>query len=156
MCDDSPTSILLTAAPGLDTTADRRSIHVLRYLQRTKAALEAAELQLQQNAQAKSNKTRTPSKAPTSSPAPSAGAASSSPAAASPEPRKPVRVYMDGCFDMMHYGHSNALRQAKACGDVLVVGLINDSEIVKNKGSDPVMNDEERYMALSGECWLVM
>ncbi|XP_048602065.1 ethanolamine-phosphate cytidylyltransferase-like [Brassica napus] len=24
--------------------------------------------------------------------------------------RKPVRVYMDGCFDMMHYGHCNALR----------------------------------------------
>ena len=22
-----------------------------------------------------------------------------------------MRVYMDGCFDMMHYGHTNALRQ---------------------------------------------
>ena len=42
---------------------------------------------------------------------------------------------MDGCFDMMHYGHSNALRQAKACGDILVVGIVNDKEIVKNKGS---------------------
>ena len=43
--------------------------------------------------------------------------------------RAPVRVYMDGCFDMMHYGHANALRQAKALGDVLVVGLIPDSQI---------------------------
>ena len=40
---------------------------------------------------------------------------------------------MDGCFDAMHYGHANALRQAKALGDELVVGLIPDSEIRKYK-----------------------
>jgi ethanolamine-phosphate cytidylyltransferase len=37
-------------------------------------------------------------------------------------PKKPVRVYIDGCFDIMHSGHYNALRQAKKLGDVLVVG----------------------------------
>lgn len=68
--------------------------------------------------------------------------------------RAPVRVYMDGCFDMMHYGHSNALRQAKACGDTLVVGIVNDNEIVKNKGSAPVMNNEERYNALAACKWV--
>lgn len=63
--------------------------------------------------------------------------------------KKPVRIYIDGCFDMMHYGHSNALRQARAAGDVLVVGLVNDEEIVKNKGSAPVMPEHERYEALA-------
>ncbi|KAE8703171.1 Ethanolamine-phosphate cytidylyltransferase [Hibiscus syriacus] len=33
--------------------------------------------------------------------------------------KKALRVYMDGCFDMMHYGHCNALRQARALGDQL-------------------------------------
>jgi len=25
--------------------------------------------------------------------------------------KKPVRVWVDGCFDMMHFGHANAMRQ---------------------------------------------
>ena len=31
-------------------------------------------------------------------------------------------------FDMVHYGHSNALRQAKKLGDVLIVGVHSDGE----------------------------
>lgn len=31
--------------------------------------------------------------------------------------QKPVRILLDGCFDMMHSGHYNALRQAKMLGD---------------------------------------
>mmetsp|Transcript_20392 Transcript_20392/g.53328 ORF Transcript_20392/g.53328 Transcript_20392/m.53328 type:complete len:471 (+) Transcript_20392:244-1656(+) len=65
----------------------------------------------------------------------------------------PVRVYMDGCFDMMHYGHANALRQARACGDQLVVGLIPDSEIVRCKGP-PVQNEEERMVMVSSVKWV--
>jgi ethanolamine-phosphate cytidylyltransferase len=51
---------------------------------------------------------------------------------------------MDGCFDLMHYGHANALRQAKLLGDQLVVGVVSDEEIVANKGP-PVLSMEERY-----------
>lgn len=58
--------------------------------------------------------------------------------------KRRIRVYMDGCFDLMHYGHANALRQAKALGDELVVGLVSDEEIVANKGP-PVLSMEERY-----------
>ncbi len=57
--------------------------------------------------------------------------------------KRPVRVYMDGCFDMMHYGHANALRQARALGDELVVGVVSDEEIQTNKGPT-VMSMQER------------
>lgn len=78
----------------------------------------------------------------------SGGGAAKEASSGAASPREPVRVYLDGCFDMLHYGHANALRQAKAAGDVLVVGLVNDAEIVLNKGSQPVMTEDERYAAL--------
>eukprot|EP01113_Clastostelium_recurvatum_P002272 TRINITY_DN1093_c0_g1_i1.p1 TRINITY_DN1093_c0_g1~~TRINITY_DN1093_c0_g1_i1.p1 ORF type:complete len:365 (+),score=112.18 TRINITY_DN1093_c0_g1_i1:45-1139(+) len=66
--------------------------------------------------------------------------------------KKPVRVYVDGCFDMMHFGHANALRQARELGDILVVGVHNDDEITRHKGP-PVMNEQERYKAVRACKW---
>ena len=65
--------------------------------------------------------------------------------------KKRIRVYMDGCFDLMHFGHANALRQAKALGDELVVGVVSDEEIIANKGP-PVLPMEERYPLKSYLC----
>ena len=56
---------------------------------------------------------------------------------------KSVRIFMDGAFDMMHYGHMNAFRQGKALGTQLVVGINSDASIKACKGP-PVMNDQER------------
>eukprot|EP00297_Palpitomonas_bilix_P013455 CAMPEP_0113901042 /NCGR_PEP_ID=MMETSP0780_2-20120614/21025_1 /TAXON_ID=652834 /ORGANISM="Palpitomonas bilix" /LENGTH=356 /DNA_ID=CAMNT_0000893593 /DNA_START=105 /DNA_END=1175 /DNA_ORIENTATION=- /assembly_acc=CAM_ASM_000599 len=67
--------------------------------------------------------------------------------------KKPVRVYCDGCFDLTHYGHFNALRQAKELGDVLVVGVHSDAEIKRNKGP-PVLNEDERYTAIRQCKWV--
>lgn len=66
---------------------------------------------------------------------------------------RPVRVYMDGCFDMMHYGHCNALRQARALGDQLVVGVVSDNEIIANKGP-PVTPLKERLIMVSAVKWV--
>ena len=55
---------------------------------------------------------------------------------------------------MMHYGHSNALRQAKSVGDILVVGLIGDEEVMRNKGAPPLMPYEERAIALKSCKWV--
>jgi len=46
---------------------------------------------------------------------------------------------------MVHFGHANSLRQAKALGDYLIVGIHNDDEISKHKGP-PVFTEEERYL----------
>jgi ethanolamine-phosphate cytidylyltransferase len=67
--------------------------------------------------------------------------------------KRPVRVYMDGCFDGMHFGHANALRQARALGDVLVVGINPEVEIRKHKGP-PVMTDHERFVAVDSVKWV--
>lgn len=67
--------------------------------------------------------------------------------------KRPIRVYMDGCFDMMHYGHCNALRQARALGDQLVVGVVSDAEITANKGP-PVTPLHERITMVSAVKWV--
>ncbi|KAG8649999.1 ethanolamine-phosphate cytidylyltransferase isoform X2 [Manihot esculenta] len=67
--------------------------------------------------------------------------------------KKKIRVYMDGCFDMMHYGHCNALRQARALGDELVVGVVSDAEIIANKGP-PVTPMHERMIMVKAIKWV--
>ncbi|CAI0467431.1 unnamed protein product [Linum tenue] len=67
--------------------------------------------------------------------------------------KKAIRVYMDGCFDMMHYGHCNALRQARALGDELVVGVVSDAEIIANKGP-PVTPHHERMVMVKAVKWV--
>ena len=69
------------------------------------------------------------------------------------EKKKQVRVWCDGCYDMMHFGHANSLRQAKAMGDYLIVGVHSDEDIRKNKGPT-VMNEEERYAAVRACKWV--
>eukprot|EP01137_Pigoraptor_chileana_P011605 Opistho-2@62731 len=67
--------------------------------------------------------------------------------------RKPIRVWCDGCYDMMHFGHANSLRQARLMGDLLVVGVHSDEEITRNKGP-PVMNEQERYKMVRACKWV--
>src|SRR5699024_6940372 len=38
-------------------------------------------------------------------------------------------VFTNGCFDVLHRGHTSYLREAKNLGDVLVVGLNSDASI---------------------------
>ncbi|CAH1964104.1 unnamed protein product [Acanthoscelides obtectus] len=64
-----------------------------------------------------------------------------------------VKVWCDGCYDMVHFGHANSLRQAKALGDYLIVGVHTDAEITKHKGP-PVFNEQERYKMVRAIKWV--
>jgi ethanolamine-phosphate cytidylyltransferase len=66
---------------------------------------------------------------------------------------KEIRIFMDGAFDLMHFGHMNAFRIAKSLGTHLVVGVNSDRSITECKGA-PLMNDEER-LAMVDACKFV-
>ncbi|CAG9529765.1 unnamed protein product [Cercopithifilaria johnstoni] len=66
---------------------------------------------------------------------------------------KGVRVWCDGCYDMVHFGHANQLRQAKQFGDYLIVGVHTDEEIKMHKGP-PVFSEQERYRMIRGIKWV--
>ncbi|MBW6485918.1 MAG: D-glycero-beta-D-manno-heptose 1-phosphate adenylyltransferase [Syntrophobacterales bacterium] len=54
-------------------------------------------------------------------------------------------VFTNGCFDILHAGHVRYLKQAKAAGDILVLGLNSDSSVRKIKGEKrPIVPQEER------------
>ncbi|EEC18197.1 glycerol-3-phosphate cytidylyltransferase, putative, partial [Ixodes scapularis] len=56
-------------------------------------------------------------------------------------------------YDMVHFGHANQLRQAKAMGDYLVVGVHTDEEIQNHKGP-PVFTQQERYKMVRAIKWV--
>ncbi len=60
-------------------------------------------------------------------------------------------VFTNGCFDILHRGHVEFLRQARSLGDVLIVALNSDSSIraLKGKGR-PVNSLEDRMEVLAG------
>ena len=65
----------------------------------------------------------------------------------------PIRAWADGCYDMVHFGHANSLRQAKALADHLTVGVHTDEEITMHKGP-PVFCEEERYRMVRAIKWV--
>ncbi|MCO5114145.1 MAG: D-glycero-beta-D-manno-heptose 1-phosphate adenylyltransferase [Bdellovibrionaceae bacterium] len=54
-------------------------------------------------------------------------------------------VFTNGCFDILHVGHVRYLEQAKALGDILVVGLNSDESVKRLKGpTRPIQTEEDR------------
>jgi rfaE bifunctional protein nucleotidyltransferase chain/domain len=54
-------------------------------------------------------------------------------------------VFTNGVFDLLHPGHVRYLRDARALGDVLIVGLNSDDSVRRNKGPErPITPEHER------------
>jgi D-beta-D-heptose 7-phosphate kinase/D-beta-D-heptose 1-phosphate adenosyltransferase len=59
-------------------------------------------------------------------------------------------VFTNGCFDLLHAGHISFLREAKAHGDLLVVGINSDRSAHANKGQGrPLLSEQDRITILS-------
>jgi D-beta-D-heptose 7-phosphate kinase / D-beta-D-heptose 1-phosphate adenosyltransferase len=57
-------------------------------------------------------------------------------------------VFTNGCCDILHRGHITYLNQAKAFGDVLVVGVNSDDSVRRLKGNDRPINPLEDRVEL--------
>ncbi len=58
-------------------------------------------------------------------------------------------VFSNGCFDLLHPGHITYLQDAKALGDILIIGLNDDASIRRLKGeSRPINALQDRAMML--------
>jgi len=54
-------------------------------------------------------------------------------------------VFTNGCFDLLHRGHVHVLRQAKAAGDLLIVGINSDVSVKSIKGATrPILPELDR------------
>ena len=63
------------------------------------------------------------------------------------------KVFVSGCFDMLHSGHVEFLRRAAAYGDELYVALGSDQTVYDLKGRLPVNSEGERcYMLHAVNC----
>jgi D-glycero-beta-D-manno-heptose 1-phosphate adenylyltransferase len=59
-------------------------------------------------------------------------------------------VFTNGVFDLLHLGHVRYLQEARALGDILVVGLNSDASVRRLKGpSRPLVPQAERAELLA-------
>jgi D-glycero-beta-D-manno-heptose 1-phosphate adenylyltransferase len=54
-------------------------------------------------------------------------------------------VFTNGCYDLLHPGHTRLLEKARELGDVLILALNSDRSVRENKGAlRPIIPEKER------------
>ena len=64
-------------------------------------------------------------------------------------PNQKKVVLVGGCFDVLHYGHINFLKNAKSIGNILVVALEPDETISLYKKRTPIHTQAQRATNLA-------
>ena len=60
-----------------------------------------------------------------------------------------MKIWTNGCFDILHRGHIEMFKYAKSLGDELVVGVDSDEKVKLDKGEDrPINNLQDRILML--------
>ena len=59
-------------------------------------------------------------------------------------------AFTNGCFDLIHVGHTRYLQEAKKYGDIFIVAVNSDSSVRSLKGdSRPIVHEDERAEVLA-------
>jgi D-beta-D-heptose 7-phosphate kinase/D-beta-D-heptose 1-phosphate adenosyltransferase len=60
-----------------------------------------------------------------------------------------MRIWINGCFDVLHYGHFRMIEYASSLGEMLVIGIDSDERVKKMKGeSRPFHTEKQRKFNL--------
>ncbi len=59
-------------------------------------------------------------------------------------------VFTNGCFDLLHRGHTDYLAKAADCGTKLIIGVNTDASVSRIKGpSRPIQDEQSRLQILA-------
>lgn len=59
-------------------------------------------------------------------------------------------VFTNGCFDLLHRGHTDYLAKAADCGTRLIIGVNTDASVSRLKGpSRPIQDEQSRMQILA-------
>ena len=59
-----------------------------------------------------------------------------------------MRIWTNGCFDILHRGHIELFKYARSLGDELIVGIDSDEKVKKDKGESRPFNTLHDRIAL--------
>ena len=60
-----------------------------------------------------------------------------------------MKIWINGCFDVLHHGHFQLIAHAKSLGDELTIGIDSDRIVKESKGDGrPFHNQKQRIYNL--------